>query len=174
MNLKEAILKEHSKAQAILIRDYIGDNQALFDELMTHFYSNEYRVTQRAAWIMTHCVDKYPFLINPHLEGLVTTLEQPKLHDAVKRNTVRLFQAIDLPEALMGRVVDICFKFLLNVKEPVAIRVFSMQVLYNICLKEPELADELRIVIEEFMPHGTAGFKSRGKRILKGLQKLLK
>ena len=95
-------------------------------------------------------------------------------HDAVKRNTVRLLQGVDLPEELMGRVVDICFKFLLDVKEPVAVRVFSMQVLYNICLKEPELADELRIVIEEFMPHGTAGFKSRGKRILKGLQKLLK
>jgi len=173
MDLKEAILKEHSKAQAILIRDYIGGNQELFDELMTHFYSNEYRVTQRAAWIMTHCVDKYPFLINPHLEGLVANLEQPKLHDAVKRNTVRLLQGVDLPEELMGRVVDICFKFLLDLKEPAAIRIFSMQVLYNICTKEPELADELRIVIEEFMPHGTAGFRSRGKKILKGLKRLL-
>jgi len=174
MDLKEAILKEHSKAQAILIRDYIDGNQALFDELMTHFYSNEYRVTQRAAWIMSHCIDKHPFLINPHLEGLVANLEQPKLHDAVKRNTLRLLQGIDLSEELMGPLVDICFKFLLDIKEPVAIRIFSMQVLFNICKKEPELADELRIVIEEFMPHGTAGFKSRGKRILKGLQKMLK
>lgn len=174
MDLKAAILKEHTKPQALFIRDYIGDNQALFDELMTHFFSNEYRVTQRAAWIMSHCVDKYPFLINPHLDNLVHNLEEEKLHDSVKRNTLRLLQAVDIPEKLMGVLVDICFKFLLDLKEPAAIRIFSMQVLYNICLKEPELADELRIVVEEFMPHGTAGFKSRGKRILKGLQKLLK
>ncbi|MEM1122482.1 MAG: hypothetical protein AAGJ18_18700, partial [Bacteroidota bacterium] len=168
MDLKAAILKEHSKPQALLIRDYIGDNQALFDVLMTHFFSNEYRVTQRAAWIMTHCVDKYPFLINPHLEKLVQNLQAEKIHDAVKRNTLRLLAAVDLTEELMGHLVDIGFKFLLDPKEPATIRIFSMQVLYNICLKEPELADELRIVIEEIMPQGTAGFRSRGKKILKG------
>lgn len=173
MDLKAAILKEHSKAQALLIRDYIGNNQVLFDELMTHFFSNEYRITQRAAWIVNHCVEKYPFLINSHLERMVHNLARPKLHDAVKRNTVRILQSVDLPEELLGPLVDYCFKFLLDPKEAVAIRVFSMQILYNICKKEPELADELRIVIEEFMPHGTAGFRSRGKKILKGLQKML-
>ena len=49
-----------------------------------------------------------------------------------------------------------------------------MQVLYNVCQKEPDLANELKIVIEEFLPHGTAGFKSRGGKILKKLNKLLK
>ena len=38
MDLKEAILAEHSKQQAVLIRDYIGNNQVLFDELMGHFF----------------------------------------------------------------------------------------------------------------------------------------
>ena len=48
-----------------------------------------------------------------------------------------------------------------------------MTVLYNITLKIPELADELKIIIEDQMPYGSAGFKSRGKKILKGLQKAL-
>ena len=48
-----------------------------------------------------------------------------------------------------------------------------MTVLYNLCKKEPDLANELRILIEEQMLYGTAGFKSRGKRILKELKKLL-
>lgn len=174
MNLKEAILKEHSKAQAIFIRDYIGDNEALFDELMIHFFSNEYRVTQRAAWIMTHCTEKRPFLINPHLEKMVYNLKNEKIHVAVKRNTVRLLQNVDLPEDLMGTAADCCFNFLADPNEAVAVRIFSMSILYELCKKEPDLADELRIIIEEFMPHGTAGFRSRGKKILKGLQKMLK
>lgn len=173
MDLKAAILKEHSKPQAILIQQYIGSNQELFDELMTHFFSNQYRVTQRAAWIMSHCVEKYPFLIQPHLEKMVYNLGDKKIHVAVKRNTVRMLQEVEVPEDLMGTLADYCFKFLLDPKEAVAVRVFSMTILYNICKKEPDLANELKVVIEEFLPHGTAGFKSRGKRILKGLNKLL-
>ena len=111
MDLKEAILKEHSKRQALFIRDYIGNNQVLFDELMTHFFSNEYRVTQRAAWIMTHCVAQRPHLINPHLEKMVNNLKDKKIHVAVKRNTVRLLQNVALPEDLMGTAADCCFNF---------------------------------------------------------------
>ena len=173
MDLKAAILKEHSKAQAIFIRDYIGDNQDLFDELMTHFFSNEYRITQRAAWIMTHCTEKRPYLINPHLEKMVHNLKEEEIHVAVKRNTVRLLQNVAIPEALMGTVADCCFNFLANPNEAAAVRIFSMSILYEFCKQEPDLADELRIIIEEFMPHGTAGFQSRGKKILKGLQKML-
>jgi len=173
MDLKEAILKEHSKTQALLIRDYIGDNQALFDELMTHFFSNEYRVTQRAAWVMTHCTEKRPHLINPHLEKMVYNLKAEKIHVAVKRNTVRLLQNVAIPEDLMGTVADCCFNFLANPNETVAVRIFSMSILYELCKKEPDLAGELKLIIEEFMPHGTAGFKSRGKKVLKGLQKIL-
>ncbi len=174
MDLKAAILKEHSKQQAIFIRDYIDDNQELFDELMTHFFSNTYRVTQRAAWIMTHCTEKRPHLIRPHLEKMVLNLKDEKIHVAVKRNTVRLLQDVELPEELMGTVADCCFNFLANPNEAVAVRIFSMSILYNLCQKEPDLADELRIIIEEFMPHGTTGFQSRGRKVLKGLQKLLK
>ena len=174
MDLKAAILKEHSKPQALLITDYIGDSQELFDELMVHFFSNEYRVTQRAAWIMTHCTEKRPHLIVPHLERMVNNLKDKKIHVAVKRNTVRLLQNVDIPEDLMGTVADCCFKFLADPNEAVAVRIFSMSILGTFCQKEPDLADELRIIIEEFMPHGTAGFRSRGKKILKNLQKLLK
>lgn len=173
MDLKAAILQEHSKAQALLIRDYIGDNQILFDELMNHFFSNEYRVTQRAAWIMTHCTEQRPHLIQSHLAKMVSNLKDKKIHVAVKRNTVRLLQNVDIPENLMGTVADCCFNFLANPNEAVAVRIFSMSILYELCKKEPDLAGELKLIIEEFMPHGTAGFRSRGKKILKGLQKII-
>lgn len=172
MDLKAAILKEHSKAQALFIRDYIGDSQDLFDELMTHFFSNEYRVTQRAAWIMTHCTEQRPHLIQSHLEKMVHNLKEEEIHVAVKRNTVRLLQNVAIPEDLLGTVANCCFDFIANPNEAVAVRIFSMGILYELCKQEPDLADELRIIIEEFMPHGTAGFRSRGKKVLKGLKNL--
>ncbi len=44
-----------------------------------------------------------------------------------------------------------------------------MTVLEKICRKIPELKPELRLIIEEQLPHGSAAFKNRGNRILKRL-----
>ncbi|MCK5279227.1 MAG: hypothetical protein KAQ62_19445, partial [Cyclobacteriaceae bacterium] len=57
-------------------------------------------------------------------------------------------------------------------KEPVAVKVFAMTVLFNIVQVYPELSEELEISIEEQMPFCSAGFKSRGRKVLKALSKI--
>ena len=133
---------------------------------MILFFNGEYRITQRAAWIVHYCADNYPGLIEPYLAKLVDNLFNDKIHVAVKRNTLRILQYIDIPEKLLGRVAEICFNFLASGVEPVAVKAFSMTVLYNITLKEPELANELKLHIEQLLPFGSAGIKSRGRKIL--------
>lgn len=173
MSLKEELLKEHSKSHTVYLTDKIGPNQESFDDLITLFLGDEYRVTQRAAWVVSHCVDAYPWLIDKHLESIIENLRKP-VHIAVKRNTIRILQFIDIPEDLIGMTADICFKFLNSGKETVAVKVFAMTVLFNIVKKYPELDYKLRISIEEQMPFGSGGFISRGRKILKALTKLRK
>jgi len=173
MDLKTALLEEHSKAQAMKIVRYIGTDQKRFDELLKLFLTNEYRISQRAAFSLGHSCEAYPHLIAPHLRTIIENLQDDTVHDAVKRNTVRVLQNMDIPEDLLGLTADICFNFLDNPKEAVAIRAFSMEVLFNICKKEPDLANELKLVIEDHYEHGTSGFKSRGKKILKKLNKMI-
>jgi len=146
MDIRAALAKEHSKKQTQLIASYIGGDQDRFDELMVHFLQDEeWRITQRAAWV---------------------------IHVAIKRNIVRTLAKIDLPEDLMGLAADACFTFLANPKETVAVKAFSMEVLYQMCKKEPDLAHELIPLIEENMEHnGTAGILSKGRKILKKLKK---
>lgn len=168
MDLRSEILKENSKPQALKIAHYIGNDPERFYELMQLFLAKEYRVTQRAAWILSHCCDKHPALILPHLSNLISNLKgNPPV--AVRRNTVRILQFIDIPEELMGELADHCFKYLSSADEPVAVKVFSMTILANIVKVFPELAQELRILIEDQMPYGSAGFISRGNKILKSL-----
>ncbi|MFT3705019.1 MAG: hypothetical protein QM802_21815 [Agriterribacter sp.] len=50
MNIREAILKEHSKAQCNRIVTYVGNNQQRLNELVHLFLTDEYRVVQRAGW----------------------------------------------------------------------------------------------------------------------------
>ncbi len=172
MDIRATLLVEHSKANTLKIVNYVGSNQKRFDDLMELFLADEYRVTQRAAMAVGHAADRHPQLIKKHLKSLLENLRKPEIHDAIKRNTVRLFDKhFDLPEELMGMAAEICFNYLDDPQEAVAIRAFSMGVLYKICQLEPELGNELIMVLEDHLPHGSAGFKSRGKKILAKLRK---
>lgn len=170
MNIKNELLTEHSKAQANKIADYIGNDPERFKKLIELLLNSEYRISQRAAMALSHSVDRYPALLTPHLERLVKNLRN-NTHVAVVRNTVRLLQDVDIPNHLIGETVDICFKLMESSETPIAVKVFSMTVLANICDKEPDLKNELALIIEDQMPYGSAGFRNRGTKILKKIRK---
>lgn len=172
MKLREEILKEHSKAQCTRIVKWVGNSQQRFDELFHLFLNDEYRVVQRAAWPVCYCVDAYPELIKDHWKELLANLKKTNIHDAVKRNSIRLMQAVELPVAYHGEIMDICFTYLESPKEPLAIKCFSMSVLANLAKYYPEIKTELKLIIEDQLPHQTAGFKSRAKAVMKQLEKL--
>jgi len=94
-------------------------------------------------------------------------------HDAVVRNTVRIFQDIDIPENLSGILYEKCFSYIEDIKSTIAVKCFSMSILAKIASQYPELSHELVAVIEEQLPYSSAGFKSRAKRILPKLKKLI-
>lgn len=171
MNIKTQLLAENSKQNIELIVDYIGDDVVRFEELIQLFFYDNIRVVQRASWAVGMCGEQHPDLIKPYLGEMLQHLQTPK-HNAVRRNIVRIFQFIEIPEVHLGTTVDICFQFLNDPQEAIAVRSFSMTVLYNACLQEPLLADELRATIELHLENGSAGFKSRGRKVLKQLSQL--
>jgi len=170
MDLKRESLKEHSKSQCVKIVKYVGNNPIRFSKLIEVFLEGPYRVTQRIAWALSCCVEENTELIHPHLTKILKFTQKPGVHDSVKRNVVRLLQFIDIPKKHQGLVADICFKFFTNTKEPIAVRVFAMTVLANLAMKIQELKNELIPIIEDQMPFGSAGFVSRGKKVLKQLK----
>lgn len=169
MKLRETILAEHSKAQCKKIVKWVGDNQVRFDKLFYLFLNDEYRVVQRSAWPVSHCVENHPRLINKHFTKLIHNLKKTGIHDAVKRNSVRLLQYVNIPEKLHGKIMDICFNYVSSPEEAVAIKVFSLTVLQNLSRQYPEIKNEIKLVIEERWDCETPAFRSRGKEILKKL-----
>ena len=170
MNIREQLLVVHSKANNLLICNWIGRDTDRFAELMEAFLGAEYRVVQRAAWAVSELGMKYPSLILPYIDALINAVKAP-LHPAVQRNVLKLMAEthIKLTEDQEGQLLNTAFDLLANPVEPVAIRVHAMQFIANLCKKYPDLAIELRTLIEDGMENGTAGFTSRGKRILKQL-----
>ncbi len=170
MNLVEELLRENSKAVYTRIVRYVGQSPARYKLLVNLFLKGPYRVTQRAARPLSYCTELHPELVKPYLPRIVKTLSVQGQTDSIKRNVLRLLQFIDVPKALQGEITSVCFRFLSDPREPVAVRVFAMSVLGNMVEKEPELGKELEIIIHDQMPYGTAGFVSRANKVLKKLR----
>lgn len=169
MDIESEILKEHSRRQADRIVSWIGSDRRRFSRLMDLFLRGEYRITQRAAWAVGICAERNPALVRPYIGRMLSRMEEPGVHVAVRRNVVRMLQDVDIPAGLLGRVAALCFKYLSAGDSPVAVKCFSMTVLARIAEKEPYLGREIRLVIEQQLPYGSGGFRARAARVLKAL-----
>jgi hypothetical protein len=175
VNLREALLAEHSKTLTMRIVTYIGNDSERFAELMHLFLNDVPRITQRSAWAVSYMAEKSPHLIEPYLIPMLQNLSKNKVHDAVARNTVRALH--DMPnlenqsEEVVGLLVDVCFRYLEDLSVAVAIKAFSMIILDRLCVREPDLLNELLPLIEDQLPHATPAFKGIGMKILKKWQK---
>lgn len=169
MDIRKEILKEHSKKNSLKIANWVENDRRRFDELMGLFLHDEYRVVQRSSWIVKMVADERPEWINSYIKEMLEYCLTP-VHNAVKRNVIRILQEIKIPKAIQGLAATVCFDFLSSPEEPVAVKVFSMTVLANIALEEPDMKNELMSIIGEQMEFGTPGFKSRGKKILAMLE----
>ena len=169
MDLEAEILKEHSKRNIERIADWIGSDKRRFRELMNLLLEGEPVVTQRSAWILTSCYERYPALIKPWLSSILVKMQEPGVHDAVKRNVVRMLQCADIPRPLQGRIVSLCYEYLEAVDAPVAVKANAMGVLVRLAESEPALRGELRATIEHMMPYVGAALRARGRMVLKRL-----
>ena len=166
MDIRQALMTEHSKQQTMAIVEYIGEDPKRFAELMKVFFAGDYRLTQRAAWPMNYCAELHPKLILPYLPKLLDCLEREDMHDAVRRNVVRLLQYIEIPKRLTGRVYAHCVDLLDDADQPAAVRAFAMTVATRIAKSEPDLMNELRLIVSKHLPHATAAFRVRAREIL--------
>lgn len=171
MNMQKALLANstHDKGKVMEVAAYAATSKQRFKKLVDCFLSDDYRLSQRGAWAMSWAARKNPLLVIPYIPTLVAQLERTDVHVAIIRNSVRILQDIDIPEALQGNVMNACFAFIEKPSTPIAIKAFSLTTLYNLSKIYPEIKAELKLIIEDRMPHETAAFKSRGKKILKQL-----
>ncbi len=172
MNIRDEILKEHSKTQALKIAAYACLSKKNFKGLMECFMANEYRLSQRAAWSVSLAAGMNPEIIQPYLKDLVAQLQRKDVHDSVTRNSVRMLEQLDIPEIFHGEVMNACFRFIETPATPAAIKAFSLTTLFNLSKQYPDIKPELKLIIEERWNTETAAFKSRGKKILMEMSKV--
>jgi hypothetical protein len=170
--LREMLLEGNHKFNIDLIAHYVGKDAELFNELINLMLNEVAPIPQRASWAMTTIADKEPWMIEPHIEKLINHINNFD-HPALTRCFLRTLSQMEPPANKLGELFDICYNLLIDAKQPAAIRVFAMQVLYNISEKEPDLKPELKLIIETNLDNGSTGYANRAGKLLKKLDKYL-
>jgi len=172
MDLKEQLLLEISRRNADIIVHYIGNDPVLFKQLMGFVFNGEKPLPLRASWVASIISDTYPELLKPYLNNIITQLTKFE-HPGVRRNLMRYVASVQIPEKYAGKLFDDCYTWLLSKDEPPAVKVYSMQILFNISHNEPDLLNELLLVLEELTDHESAAIRCRTRDILKEINKSL-
>jgi len=165
MNIRDALLEEHSKEQTAKIVDYVGDDPERFAELMKQMLGPVYRLSQRASWPVSNCIERHPHLITPYWTKLAGQLERYDAHIAVRRNVVRLLQFVEIPKRYQGRIFDACYRLAGDVSQPVAVRCFSTTVAANIAKGNAELMNDLRLAATAHPEMDTPGMRARFRKV---------
>jgi hypothetical protein len=172
-SLEELLMLESSRRNTDLVADLILKKPELFDQLFCIFMQDEGPVSWKAAWVMDVASEKQPRLLKPYIGKIVSHLEKCS-QDSTKRESLRMLARSPLPEEQLGLLITLCFDWLTSSKESVAVKMFSMEILYRISQQEPEMKKELADSIEWRMQEETPGFRAHGKKLLKQLYRELK
>lgn len=125
----------------------------------------------RAAWILDKIHEKNKNLVVPFIPAIINQLKVEK-NEGKKRHLLKLISLNEIPENEKSYLIDFCIAIFTSAKDPIAVRVHAMQILFEISQTIPEIIPEILAIIEQQLEeHPSAGLESRGNKIVKKLRK---
>lgn len=171
MNIRLELEQELSEIQIIKITEYACSTPTRFRKLMDCFFDPYHRMVLAASWILTKALELHEEMLAPYIPNLVEQITDPKNAKHLIRNSLRILERIQIPEPFHGVIMNTCFEFIQNPKTEIAIKAYSLTIIYQLSLVYPEIQEELKCIIEEQWDHETPAFKSRGRKILAQINK---
>jgi len=170
MNFKEQLV-DSGRLVGEMVAANVGNNPEYFCQIIDMVLYEKMPMQSRAGRVFCLCTQKYPYLLEPHIEKILNHAQQGNF---LHRCFLCVFAEMDVPlsEDQEGILLDLCFEWLNNRQLDVATIIYCITYIFKIVKKEPELGPELAEVIKSIIPHGSAGVKNRGGKILKAMKEM--
>lgn len=160
-----------STKEAEWIANSAIENEDLLKKLLEYSFSTDKKLAFHASWTLSKICDNHPTIIYPYLSGIIERLNHIS-NESAQRSLLRIISLTDI-NMISGKdhglLADHCFNALRSAFSAIAIKAYSMEILYNLSLKYPELINELSATIVMLQGEGSSGIKARGYIILKKL-----
>ena len=163
--LREFVEADISKEQALYFGRTMAGNAEVVEILWRFVQENKTPLSWRAMWYLEHLCEQDREVLRPLVPRIIEQLPHFK-HDGQKRSGLKTIAMFPLSGFDYGPLLTVCFDFLLDSGESIAVRSLSMQQLYEICRIEPELSDELRQSILHILPEASKGIQAKARHIL--------
>jgi 8-oxo-dGTP diphosphatase len=150
------------------------DNPDIFKKLLDYSFSDDKKLAFHASWTLTKVCDKYPEIIYPHLTVIIESLDKID-NESAQRSFLRILSFTEMNRVGTkhhGILTEHCFNALRSGFSAIAIKAYSMEILYKLALIYPELANELSATINMLQGEGSVGIVARGRQILKKLAEM--
>ena len=166
--LQRMIHSMMSVQEADWIASTATDNPAVTRKLLEYSYSEDRKLSFRASWTLSKVFDKNPEMIQPYLQDMVEKLNSLD-NESTQRSFLRIISLADISKMSLkhhGFLADHCFKAMNSGFSAIAIKAYSIEIIYRLALIYPELANELSASISMLQGEGSAGIIARGRIIL--------
>lgn len=150
------------------------ENPAIFKKLLEYSFSADKKLAFRASWTLTKVCDKFPEIIYPFLPAIIESLDKID-NESAQRSFLRIISlgTIDnLSTKHHGILAEHCFRAIKSGFSAIAIKAYSMEILYKLVLIYPELHNELAATINLMDTEGSAAIVARGRMTLKKLAQI--
>jgi hypothetical protein len=160
------------KLADILVHD-IDKSEKKFSEMINLAFQDKYPLSMRAARVVALCCEKNRYLLEPYLILIIDSLEKFRVN-GVRREFMKLI--VEWPNKLndnsIGKITELAFNWLVDTKQPIAVRYYSIEVLIKVADIYPEIAIELMEILNGLIENGSSGLKAKSKKVLMYLKHL--
>jgi len=171
MNFSE-LMYESSKFLGHKIANQLLENPQYLEAAFETIEKQIPQISNRTTYVLQIYDNERPEDIIPYYDRILKNIEQLEV-EGIKRSFLKIFTRRYnlLNEEQDGKLIDLCFKFLNSSSESIASKMYSMEILFYMTQKYPELRNELISTIEFGFSEGSPAYKSRAKQYLNKMMK---
>ncbi|HBS87890.1 MAG: hypothetical protein A2W91_10760 [Bacteroidetes bacterium GWF2_38_335] len=170
MDLEKQLLADLSKGNVQFVSNVILNDLNLLDKLWNIITSSPAPLPMRAAWTMQQIIEEFPELLNKYYSRLVPQIEKCP-DDSTRKVLMKMIILTELKEKHINKLYDICYRYFLDAKRSLAVRAYSLEILYKISLKYPELSNEVLLLLDLITEEDAPALQAKQRLLRKSIFK---
>lgn len=152
------------------------ENPQIFRKLFGCSFSDDKKLAFHSSWALTKVADDHPERFAEFAPQIIESLGKLE-NESTLRSFLRILTLSDisrLDSRHHGQLADYCFSALRSGSSAIAVKAYSMDIIYQIAVIYPELIHELASTINLLHDETSAGIVARGNIILRRLAEITK
>lgn len=162
----------HGRKEAEWLAELAAEKEDVLFRLINFSFSDDNRLSSKASWSLSKVHDKHPGTLAPFIPMIIGSLDRLET-ESVKRSFMKIISLSDitvLNRKNQGILADYCFRMLRSGFSSIAVKAYSMEIIYRLAQVYPELTGELAETINLLQDEKSAGILAKGRIIMKRLR----